>query len=200
MKLLLLGIAVVILSHRCRSYYEAQYAQVAPMQATRDLCVNMIPPYMGRKPVRNRYPMNLEIDSQWISHKRLSIGAYTTPDKYMTFSGMMVQIMKQNLPFGEIESDNRIEIADCSPGKKNLACLRSSNKLREASVNWISPPGFDVYTKQLQCVVTIIALNQRYWTITFDVEPAPYKYPVYGNFTTDMEHTPLDSTNSTQFH
>uniref|UniRef100_A0A1B6LGF1 Reelin domain-containing protein n=1 Tax=Graphocephala atropunctata TaxID=36148 RepID=A0A1B6LGF1_9HEMI len=188
-------LGIIILTQQCRSYYEAQYAQIAPLQATRDLCVNMIPPYVGRKPVRNRYPMNLEVDSRWISHKRLSISAYTSPNKYMTFSGMMVQIMKKNLPFGEFESDLRVEITDCSPGSKNLACLRSANKLREATVNWVSPPGFDVYTKQLQCVVTIIALNQRYWTITLDVEAAPYVYPVYGNFTSDMGHPPLESPN-----
>lgn len=100
------------------AYYQAQYAQVAPLQSNRDVCINMIPPYIGRRPLRNRAPLHLEIESQWISHKRVSICAVSKFDRYQAFSGMMVQVMKDNLPYGEFENDTKTEIVDCSPGNR----------------------------------------------------------------------------------
>jgi hypothetical protein len=113
MKSFLLGL---VMAHSCLSYYQSQFAQVAPLQPTRDVCVAMIPPYIGRRPFRNTAPLNIAVEGQWISHKRVCVCAYSPSDRYQAFTAMMVQITKDNLPFGEFESDNKMETTDCPPG------------------------------------------------------------------------------------
>ncbi|XP_054282286.1 uncharacterized protein LOC128999685 [Macrosteles quadrilineatus] len=181
MKILLVGVLMML--QEGMTYYQSQFDQVAPLQPTRDVCVAMIPPYIGRRPFRNTAPMNIEVEGQWISHKRICVCASSPFDRYQAFTGMMVQIMKDNLPFGEFEQDEKTEVTDCSPGQKNLALVRSSYKLLTAAVNWVAPSNFDVYTEQLSCIVTIVAMNQKYWTVQFPIIAAPHKYPEYPNIT-----------------
>lgn len=134
MKLLLLGIILLRQWQHCRSYFQAQYGQVAPLQGNSDVCIKMMPPYIGRQPVMNRYPLNVEIDTKWISHKRVSVCAYSPPNRYQAFAGIMVQITKNNLPVGEFENDTKAEIVDCPPGKRVSRTHKYSSYIRKIIV------------------------------------------------------------------